>query len=64
MSAVFFPVAGGFPQTAVHNARGRNLFIAVVFLTVAHIFNQLAVDFIAFVVPENRAGRIFGFKME
>ena len=64
VSAVFIPVAGSLPQAAVHNARRCNFDIAVVFLAFAHIFDQLTVDFVAFVMPENRTRGIFRFKME
>ncbi len=64
MRAVFVPVSGNFPQYAIHNPRGGDFNIAVVFLAVTHIFNQLAVDFIAFVMPENSTRCIFRFKVE
>ena len=64
MSAVLVPVAGNLPQHAIHNPRCGNFYIAVVLLPVAHIFNQLAVNLITLVVPENRSRSIFRLKME
>ena len=64
VGAVFVPVAGNFPQHAIHYPGGGNFDIAVVFLTVAHIFDQLAVNLVALVMPENRARCIFRFKVE
>ncbi len=62
--AVFVPMAGNLPQNAVHNTRCGNFDIAVMLLAIAHILNQLAVNLVAFVVPENRARRIFRLKVE
>ena len=64
MSAVFVPVSGSLPQAAIHNPRRCHFNIAVVLLTLAHIFNQLAINLVTFVMPKNRARRIFRLKVE
>ena len=64
MRTILIPVTGGHPQAFIHNTRCRNFFITVMFLAIAHIFNQLAIYFISFVMPKNSTRSIFRLKME
>ena len=64
MFAVLFPMTRSFPKTPVHNGGSYNFNIAVCLLALADILNQASINKIAFIVPKNRTGGVFGLKVE
>ena len=56
---VFFPMARGLPQLAVHHLRGVHLDIAAAGLHPAHVILQRGIDTPAIGVPEYLAGGLF-----